>query len=57
MGLKCSLDFAQETMENIFRDVEDTYVYIDNIGVFFNSWEHHVKLPHKRQNWIYKIKL
>jgi hypothetical protein len=23
MGLKCSTDFAQETMENIFRDVED----------------------------------
>ena len=37
MGLKCSLDFAQETMENIFCDVEDTEVYI---------WEHHVKLLH-----------
>ncbi len=24
MGLKCSPDYAQEVMENIFRDVEDT---------------------------------
>jgi hypothetical protein len=42
MGLKCSPDFAQETMENIFCYVEDAEVYIDDIGVFSNSWEHHV---------------
>ena len=46
MGLKCSLDFSQETMENIFRNVEDAEVYIGNIGAFSNSWEHHVKLFH-----------
>jgi hypothetical protein len=44
MGLKCSPDFAQETMENIFRHVEDAKVYINKIGAFSNNWEHHVKL-------------
>jgi len=33
-------------MENIFRNVEDAEVYIDNIGAFSNSWEHHLKLLH-----------
>jgi hypothetical protein len=30
MGLKCSPDYIQEVMENIFCDVEDAYVYIDD---------------------------
>jgi hypothetical protein len=44
MGLKCSPNFSQEVMENIFRDVEDTEVYIDNIGAFSNSWEERMAL-------------
>jgi hypothetical protein len=44
MGLKCSPDFAQEVMENIFREVEDAEVYIDGIGAFSNSWEEHMAL-------------
>ena len=46
MGLKCSPDFAQEVMENIFRDVSETEVYIDDIGVFTNNWEEHMKVLH-----------
>jgi hypothetical protein len=44
MGLKCSPDYAQEVMENIFQDVEDAGVYIDNIGAFSQSWDDHIAL-------------
>ena len=37
MGLKCSPDFAQEKMENIYCDVEDAKVYIDDIGALSNT--------------------
>ncbi len=47
MGLKCSPDFAQEVMENIFQEVEDAKVCIDNIGAFSNSWEEHKALLYK----------
>jgi len=46
MGLKCSPDYAQEAMENIFHDITDAEVYIDDIGAFSNSWEHHMALLH-----------
>ncbi len=44
MGLKCSLDFAQETMENIFCNIHDAEVYIDDVSAFSPNWEHHFKL-------------
>jgi hypothetical protein len=44
MGLKSSPDFSQEVMENIFREIEDAEVYIDDIGAFSNSWEEHMAL-------------
>ncbi len=47
MELKCSPDFAQEVMENIFQEVEDAEVYIDDIGAFSNSWEEHMALLSK----------
>ena len=42
MGLKCSPDYAQEVMENIFRDVAEAEVYIDDIGIFSDTWEQHM---------------
>jgi hypothetical protein len=42
MGLKCSPEFAQEVIENIFRDVAEVGVYIDYIGIFSDSWEQHL---------------
>jgi hypothetical protein len=44
IGLKCSLDYAQEVMENIFRDFEDAEVYIDYIGALSYSWDDHMAL-------------
>jgi hypothetical protein len=44
MGLKCSPDFTQEVMENIFRDVAEVEVYIDDIGIFSDSWEQHLAI-------------
>ncbi len=44
MGLKCSPDIAQAAMENVLSDIEDAYVYIDDVGAFFDDWYHHVKL-------------
>jgi hypothetical protein len=43
MGLKCSPDFTQETMENIFCNIDDVEVYINEIGAFSPNWEHHLK--------------
>ena len=47
MGLKCAPDFAQEVMENVLRGIEDIDVYLDDVGCFSNSWNHHVKLLDK----------
>ncbi len=44
MGLKISPAFAQEVQENIFGEVEDAEIYIDDIGAFSNSWEEHMSL-------------
>ncbi len=34
-------------MENIFQDIEDAEVCIDDIGAFSNSWEEHMALLSK----------
>jgi hypothetical protein len=44
MGLKCSPDIAQAAIENVLTDIEDTKVYINDVGAFSNYWNHHVNL-------------
>jgi hypothetical protein len=42
MGVKQSPDIAQAVMEDLFQGVEEVDIYIDNVGIFSNSWEEHV---------------
>jgi hypothetical protein len=44
MGLKCSQDIAQAAMENVFSDIKDADVYIDDVGAFSRDWDHHINL-------------
>ena len=43
MGLRNSPAFAQARMEELLRDIEEADIYIDNIGVFTETWEEHLK--------------
>ena len=42
MGRKQYSDIAQEVMENLFWDLDNLEVYIDNIGSFSSSFTNHV---------------
>jgi hypothetical protein len=44
MGLTCSPDIAQISMESVLSGIEDADVYIDGIGAFSHDWDHHVQL-------------
>ncbi len=39
MGLKCALDFAQQIMKEVLLGLDNVEVYLDNIGMFANTWE------------------
>ena len=43
MGVKQSPDIAQEIMESLLQDLPETDVYIDDVGVFSNSWKDHLQ--------------
>lgn len=43
MGVKQSPDIAQEAMESIFMDLPNVETYIDDIGIFDNSWDAHLQ--------------
>ena len=42
MGLKTSPGYAQGQMEEVLRGIGDTKCYINNIDIFFTSWEYHL---------------
>lgn len=44
MGCCQSSGAAQEVMESLLRDIEEIEVFIDDIGCFNDSWEHHLAM-------------
>ena len=42
MGVSQSPDIAQEVMETLFSKLDEVDNYIDDVGVFSNSWEEHL---------------
>jgi hypothetical protein len=42
MGIKQSPDFAQEIMEDKFRDMDETDVFLDDIGTFSDDFDDHL---------------
>ena len=47
MGVSQSPDIAQEIMEDMFRHLEETDCYIDDVGVFNDSWKSHLQFLNK----------
>jgi Reverse transcriptase (RNA-dependent DNA polymerase) len=43
MGCSQSPDVAQEIMESMLADIDNTEIYINDVGVFSKTWEHHLK--------------
>ncbi len=43
----CAPDSAQQVMEEVLHDIENTGFYLDYIGAFSFTWEHHVLLLDK----------
>jgi hypothetical protein len=46
MGPKSLPNFAQKFTENIFCNIDNAEVYINDIGAFSPNWEHHLQLLH-----------
>ncbi len=51
MGIKCSPDIVQETMRQVLCGL-DCEVYIDDIGIFSNSWTAHISLLYIVLSWL-----
>ena len=55
MELKCSPDIVQSIMESVLAGINHADIYIDDVGAFSQTWDHHIKLlgdilSHLREN-------
>ncbi len=46
-GLKCALDFAQQIIEEVLHGLGNVKVYLEDIGLFANTWEELLLLHNK----------
>lgn len=53
VGLKDSPNIAQSIMESVVSGIEDADVYIDDIGVFSQDWDHHIQLLSTILQWLH----
>ena len=47
MGVKQSPDIAQAHLEQLLSDIPECDVYIDDVGIFSNDWQEHMKCLRK----------
>ena len=47
MGVSTSPDIAQEIMESVLDNIDDTQVYLDDITAFSNNFDSHLLLIDK----------
>ena len=46
MGISCSPDISQEIMEETLQDFKFCEIFIDDVGIFSDSYEEHMKHLH-----------
>ena len=44
IGASCSSNIAQEIMETVLFNLEEVEIFIDDIGIFSDDWESHLKM-------------
>jgi hypothetical protein len=47
MGIKQYPDFAQEFIEEVVQDKDEREVHIEDVGMFNNRWEEHLRILEK----------
>ena len=52
MGVCQSPDIAQEIMEAVLQGLAEVEIYIDDIGIFLNSWEEHQASVRTVLDWL-----
>ena len=50
MGVHCAPDFAQEQMDEMFHDMDETSTYIDDIVICIMTWEQNIRSINKVLN-------